>query len=143
MPELIEIGLDALNPLEVKAGMDPSALKKKYGDQLVLHGGINAVLWDDLDADRGRDAAGGPGAEGERRLHLLLGPLRAVERQPGKFSVYHESRERIRTLLTQMNADERRCTQIHADERQMKVSANDRVHSAFICVLRKGGKEFS
>jgi len=46
VPELIEIGLDALNPLEVKAGMDPVYLKKTYGDDLVLHGGINAVLWD-------------------------------------------------------------------------------------------------
>ncbi len=44
------MGLDALNPLEVKAGMDPIALKKLYGDKLVLHGGINAVLWDDRDA---------------------------------------------------------------------------------------------
>ncbi|MFO8007289.1 MAG: uroporphyrinogen decarboxylase family protein [Candidatus Brocadiia bacterium] len=47
VPELVEIGLDALNPLEVKAGMDPIALKKEYGDRLVLHGGINAVLWPD------------------------------------------------------------------------------------------------
>jgi uroporphyrinogen decarboxylase len=45
VPELVEIGLDALNPLEVKAGMDPLALKAQYGDRLVLHGGINAVLW--------------------------------------------------------------------------------------------------
>ncbi len=45
VPELVEIGLDALNPLEVKAGMDPLALKAEYGDRLVLHGGINAVLW--------------------------------------------------------------------------------------------------
>ncbi len=45
VPELIEIGLDALNPLEVKAGMDPIGLKRDYGDVLVLHGGINAVLW--------------------------------------------------------------------------------------------------
>lgn len=50
VPELVEIGLDALNPLEVKAGMDPVALKKQYGDRLLLHGGINAVLWDDFDA---------------------------------------------------------------------------------------------
>jgi uroporphyrinogen decarboxylase len=50
IPELIGIGLDALNPLEVKAGMDPVALKQQYGQQLVLHGGINAALWDDLDA---------------------------------------------------------------------------------------------
>jgi uroporphyrinogen decarboxylase len=40
------MGLDALNPLEVKAGMDPLLLKQKYGAQLVFHGGVNAVLWD-------------------------------------------------------------------------------------------------
>lgn len=50
VPELVEIGVDALNPLEVKAGMEPVTLKKKFGDKLVLHGGINAVLWDDKDA---------------------------------------------------------------------------------------------
>lgn len=50
VPELVEIGLDALNPLEVKAGMDPVYLKHTYGDKLVLHGGINAVLWDDREA---------------------------------------------------------------------------------------------
>lgn len=46
VPEFIDIGLDALNPLEVKAGMTPVELKQKYGDKLVLHGGINAMLWD-------------------------------------------------------------------------------------------------
>lgn len=50
IPELIDIGMDALNPLEVKAGMDPVEIKKKYGKDLVLHGGINAVLWDDAEA---------------------------------------------------------------------------------------------
>ena len=50
IPELIEIGLDGLNPLEVKAGMDTLALKQQYGDKLVLHGGINAVLWNNRDA---------------------------------------------------------------------------------------------
>jgi uroporphyrinogen decarboxylase len=50
LPELIEIGVDGLNPLEVKAGMDPLHLKKTYGRQLLLHGGINAVLWNDLSA---------------------------------------------------------------------------------------------
>lgn len=46
IPELIDIGLDGLNPLEVKAGMDPVHIKRTYGDKLLLHGGINAVLWD-------------------------------------------------------------------------------------------------
>ena len=50
IPELIDIGIDAINPLEVKAGMNPIEIKKKYGKDVVLHGGINAVLWDDMDA---------------------------------------------------------------------------------------------
>lgn len=49
VPELVNMGLDALNPLEVKAGMDPILLKQQFGDRLVLHGGVNAVLWDKLD----------------------------------------------------------------------------------------------
>jgi len=48
--DLVDIGIDALNPIEVKAGMDPFILKEKYGDKLVLHGGINAVLWSDTEA---------------------------------------------------------------------------------------------
>ena len=48
--DLIDIGIDALNPLEVKAGMDPEKLKREHGHELTLHGGINAVLWDDADA---------------------------------------------------------------------------------------------
>lgn len=50
VPDIVDTGMDALNPLEVKAGMDALKLKKEYGDKLVLHGGINAVLWDDADA---------------------------------------------------------------------------------------------
>lgn len=46
IPDLVEIGLEMLNPLEVKAGMDPFRLKAQYGDQLAFHGGINAQLWD-------------------------------------------------------------------------------------------------
>lgn len=46
LPLLLDAGLDALNPLEVKAGMDPLAIKRQYGDRLTLHGGLNAMLWD-------------------------------------------------------------------------------------------------
>jgi uroporphyrinogen decarboxylase len=46
VPELVGLGLDGLNPLEVKAGMDPVALKQRFGQQLLFHGGINAKLWD-------------------------------------------------------------------------------------------------
>ncbi|MCK4626160.1 MAG: hypothetical protein KAV00_12660 [Phycisphaerae bacterium] len=50
IPEFIEIGIEGLNPLEVKAGMDPVAIKKQYGDDLLLYGGNNILLWDDIDA---------------------------------------------------------------------------------------------
>ena len=50
VPELVEIGLDGLNPIEVKAGMEPEKLKAQFGDKLLLHGGVNAVLWEDADA---------------------------------------------------------------------------------------------
>lgn len=46
VPELVDIGVDMLNPLEVKAGMDPLALKKQYGGRLAFHGGLNAQLYE-------------------------------------------------------------------------------------------------
>ena len=45
IPELVTMGLDGLNPLEVKAGVDPLAVKREFGDRLLLHGGFNALLW--------------------------------------------------------------------------------------------------
>ena len=49
IPDIIDAGIEMLNPLEVKAGMDPDRLKKLYGDKLTFHGGINAQLWDDIE----------------------------------------------------------------------------------------------
>lgn len=49
VPEFLEIGLDGLNPLEVKAGMDPIKLKREHGDILLLHGGINALHYGEMD----------------------------------------------------------------------------------------------
>jgi len=46
IPQLVEIGLDSLNPIEIKAGMDIKALKRDYGDRLVLHGGADALYMD-------------------------------------------------------------------------------------------------
>jgi len=41
IPALIEAGLDCLQPLEVKAGMDLIELKKNYGEKLAFMGGID------------------------------------------------------------------------------------------------------
>lgn len=46
VPEFIDLGIDMLNPLEVKAGMNPIELKEKYGDKLCFQGGINALLYE-------------------------------------------------------------------------------------------------
>jgi uroporphyrinogen decarboxylase len=50
LPDVLETGVDILNPLEVKAGMDVPGIKRRYGSRLTLHGGIDAVLWDKHDA---------------------------------------------------------------------------------------------
>lgn len=41
IPEFVEIGIDSLNPLEQKAGMDAMQIKRDFGDRLVLEGGID------------------------------------------------------------------------------------------------------
>jgi len=41
IPDLVEIGLDALDPLEQKAGMDVFELKRTWGGRLTLEGGID------------------------------------------------------------------------------------------------------
>jgi len=41
IPLLIEAGIDAHWPLEAAAGMDPVKIRKEYGDELVLYGGID------------------------------------------------------------------------------------------------------
>lgn len=50
IPDLIDLGIDMLNPVEVKAGMEPTALKAAYGDRLGFHGGLNAVLYTEPEA---------------------------------------------------------------------------------------------
>ena len=40
IPDLIEIGVDILNPIQPDC-MDPAEIKKHYGDKLTLHGGIS------------------------------------------------------------------------------------------------------
>jgi uroporphyrinogen decarboxylase len=40
--DLIDVGVDILNPIQTSAcGMDPVALKREFGEQLVFHGGID------------------------------------------------------------------------------------------------------
>ena len=42
IPELIDCGVDILNPLQPLAkGMDAYAIKREYGSQLVFHGGVD------------------------------------------------------------------------------------------------------
>jgi len=44
IPYFIEEGIDCLQPLEVKAGMDLIELKDKYGDKMTFMGGIDVRL---------------------------------------------------------------------------------------------------
>ncbi|KKM01379.1 hypothetical protein LCGC14_1795020 [marine sediment metagenome] len=52
LPGLIEAGMDCLQAMEVKAGMDLLRLKKAYGDRIALMGGLDvrALVANDRDA---------------------------------------------------------------------------------------------
>jgi uroporphyrinogen decarboxylase len=42
LPELIDIGLDALDPVQPRAaGMEPAGLKRDFGDRITLHGTLD------------------------------------------------------------------------------------------------------
>lgn len=42
IPDLIDVGVDVLNPIQPLAmGMDPARIKENFGDQLVFHGAID------------------------------------------------------------------------------------------------------
>jgi hypothetical protein len=49
--DFIEMGLDAYNPLEVKADMDAVRLKKMYGDQIGYCGNNDIQVWETGDQD--------------------------------------------------------------------------------------------
>ena len=41
LPYIVEAGLDCLQAMEVKAGMDPIRIHKNYGDKIALFGGMD------------------------------------------------------------------------------------------------------
>ena len=49
LPDILDIGFEALHGLEVKAGMNAVEVKRNYGDRLVLHGGLPATQWLDIE----------------------------------------------------------------------------------------------
>jgi uroporphyrinogen decarboxylase len=49
IPHLLDAGLDCLQPLEVKAGMDLLELKREFGKDLAFMGGIDVRTFNDPD----------------------------------------------------------------------------------------------
>jgi uroporphyrinogen decarboxylase len=49
--DMIEIGLDAYHPLEVKAGLDVVELKKTYGSRMAYAGNIDVRILESGDAE--------------------------------------------------------------------------------------------
>lgn len=49
--DFIEIGVDAYNPLEVKASMDAVELKRKFGNQIGFCGNSNIQVWETGDRE--------------------------------------------------------------------------------------------
>lgn len=51
LPDLIEMKLDAYNPLEAKAGLDAVDLRRKYGHRIGFCGNSNICLWEQGNRD--------------------------------------------------------------------------------------------
>jgi uroporphyrinogen decarboxylase len=64
IPSLLDVGINAIEPLEAAAGMDPVQLRKEYPNDLILMGGLDK-----------RAVAAGPEAI-ERELRCKILPLR-------------------------------------------------------------------
>jgi uroporphyrinogen-III decarboxylase len=43
--DFIEVGIDAYNPLEFKAGLDVIALRRQYGHRIGFCGNMDVLLW--------------------------------------------------------------------------------------------------
>jgi len=54
LPGIVEAGIDCLQVIEVKAGMDPLRIKRNFGDRISLCGGMDArnLVANDIDAIR-------------------------------------------------------------------------------------------
>ena len=54
LPDMVDAGIDCLQVMEVKAGMDPVRIKQDFGDRLSLFGGMDArnLVANDKDAIR-------------------------------------------------------------------------------------------
>lgn len=52
LPDMVDAGIDCLQVMEVKAGMDPVRIKQNFGDRISLFGGMDArnLVANDLDA---------------------------------------------------------------------------------------------
>ena len=93
VPELIDAGVDMLNPLEVKAGMDPLALKAQYGDQARLSWRLECLAVRAAGAHVGGDGADHPADEGPGGLRHRHRSLRARQREPRRVSRVRGSRQ--------------------------------------------------
>ena len=66
IPSLVDAGMDALQAMEVKAGMDVLRIYEKYGDKLALIGGLDAREIESNDLARVK-------AEIDKKLPVLMG----------------------------------------------------------------------
>ena len=54
LPDFIEMGLDAYNPLEAKADLDVCELRRQYGHSLGFCGNSNMMVWEEGDPNKVR-----------------------------------------------------------------------------------------
>ena len=100
VPELVGLGLDALNPLEVKGGINPVHLKQTYGNAPCCTAGSMPCFGTSGTPSRQRWRKVIARRQGGWRLYLLIGSFCALQRQPGGFPAHYRTGKGTGGLLT-------------------------------------------
>ena len=79
--DFVELGVDAYNPLEAKAGLDVLDLRRRFGHRIGFCGNMDVQLWanGDIRRNQGRRAHQAERGQG-RRVHLPVRSLGAGRR---------------------------------------------------------------
>ena len=84
--DFIEVGVDAYNPLEAKAGMDVVELRRKYGHRMAFCGNLDALTWATGTMDELKTMVLTKLQRGQgRRLHRPVRSLRPQQRHGERY----------------------------------------------------------
>ena len=104
LPDLVDLGIDMLHPLEVKVGSECLGGQADVGPQLTIHGALDARLWSDVDAIEAEIQRLVPTLKAVGRIHFRVGPFHPQQCQFPEHQGHRGVREEVRELRAESSA---------------------------------------